>query len=236
MSVSAITWAWSQFLPATAKLVLLALADHADDEGRCWPSLGRLEMMTGLNRSTITRALSTLDSALISRDRSDGGVGHSTRYQLHLEQVQSATVAQGNGCTAHQNSCTAHLKQVHSAPRTIIEPSEPSNKSPLTPACPHSEIIRIYHNALPELPHVVESRWSGSQGAKDLTTRWREDKRHQDLEFWKWLFEAMNGNRFWLGENNRGWRADLGWIVKRSNFDKIIQYTVNHQQQMGAVS
>lgn len=137
MSVTATTWAWSQSLPATAKLVLLALADHADDEGHCWPSLGRLEQMTGLNRSTITRALSSLDGMLISRDRSDGGVGHSTRYQLHIKQlpcapikqVQSATVAQGNGCREHRNSCTPHLKQVHSAPRTIIEPSEPSIKS-----------------------------------------------------------------------------------------------------------
>ncbi len=138
MSVTATTWAWSQSLQATAKLVLLALADHADEEGRCWPSLGRLEQMTGLNRSTITRALSSLDGVLISRDRSDGGVGHSTRYQLHIEQlpcapikqVQSATVAQGNGCRVQQNSCTAHLKQVQSATRTIIEPSEPSIKSP----------------------------------------------------------------------------------------------------------
>ncbi|PHQ71452.1 MAG: hypothetical protein COB97_01995 [Paracoccus sp.] len=32
----------SRELGSTARLILLALADHADDEGRCYPSIARL--------------------------------------------------------------------------------------------------------------------------------------------------------------------------------------------------
>ncbi|MGB5741636.1 MAG: helix-turn-helix domain-containing protein, partial [Sedimenticolaceae bacterium] len=32
-------WAWRQTLTPTLKLVLMALADSADDQGVCWPSV-----------------------------------------------------------------------------------------------------------------------------------------------------------------------------------------------------
>jgi len=35
-------WAWRQGLPPTPKLVLMALADAADDHGVCWPSVTTL--------------------------------------------------------------------------------------------------------------------------------------------------------------------------------------------------
>lgn len=43
MSLEAITWAFRQEVPGTAKLVLLALANRADDEtGECWPGMPRI--------------------------------------------------------------------------------------------------------------------------------------------------------------------------------------------------
>ncbi|MES9826546.1 MAG: hypothetical protein ABW127_19165 [Candidatus Thiodiazotropha endolucinida] len=100
------------------------------------------------------------------------------------------------------------------------------------PSCPHAEIIRIYHENLPELSRVVESRWSGSQRAKDLETRWKEDIKHQKTEFWQWFFQSVRTNPHWMGDN--GWKANLGWLLKRSNFDKVIERGVNVQHQ-GAV-
>ena len=60
MSNEALDWAWSQNLKSAPKLVLLCLADHADDAWNCWPSLRRLASLTGLDRSTITRNISGL--------------------------------------------------------------------------------------------------------------------------------------------------------------------------------
>ena len=84
MSRRARDWAWGRHgLTPAQRLVLLALAEYADDNGeRCFPSLGLLERMTELSRRGITKALNGLDGALIERDR--GGPRRATRYRLLL--------------------------------------------------------------------------------------------------------------------------------------------------------
>jgi len=84
MSRRARDWAWARYgLTPAQRLVLLALAEHADDHGEsCFPSLGLLERMTELSRRGITKALNGLDGALIERDR--GGPRRATRYRLLL--------------------------------------------------------------------------------------------------------------------------------------------------------
>ena len=41
-------WAWQQLLKPVPKLVLMALADAADDEGVCWPSVATLASKVGV--------------------------------------------------------------------------------------------------------------------------------------------------------------------------------------------
>ena len=84
MSCAARDWAWSQSgLTPAQRLVLLALAEHADTEGgSCFPSIGTLERMTGLSRRGVTKALEALDGRWIARER--GGPGQVTRYRLRI--------------------------------------------------------------------------------------------------------------------------------------------------------
>lgn len=85
MSLTASSWAWATMgLAAGPKLVLLALADHADDDGACWPSQDRLVERTGLARATVQRSIDTLAAdGLIERDPGSGR--RSTRYRLRIE-------------------------------------------------------------------------------------------------------------------------------------------------------
>ena len=63
-------WAWEQKLPATEKLVLLALARHTNGSGLCWPSTSTLSDLTGLHNQTVSRAITRLrNRRLISRER-----------------------------------------------------------------------------------------------------------------------------------------------------------------------
>lgn len=96
------------------------------------------------------------------------------------------------------------------------------NESKL-PSCPHSEIIALYHSTLPELPRIVLARWPGSTDAKALASRWREDQRHQDMAFWDRFFRSVRDNPHWMGNNDRGWQANLRWLVQRKNFDKAVE-------------
>lgn len=69
MSLEAITWAFRQQLTPSEKLVLLTLADYADDENKCWPRQDTLAERTGLTRQTVNVKLSSLEKAgLIRRE------------------------------------------------------------------------------------------------------------------------------------------------------------------------
>ncbi len=71
---------------APAKLVLIALAQHADEAGECYPSVARIAELTGMGRTTVRRALATLEArSLIDVEvrRLDGRQA-SSRYTLSL--------------------------------------------------------------------------------------------------------------------------------------------------------
>lgn len=81
MSVDATRWAWMQgAVKGTDKLVLLALADRADEGHRCWPSTARLESDTGLYRETIHASIERLEAAGLLVVTRRNGAGN--RYAL----------------------------------------------------------------------------------------------------------------------------------------------------------
>ena len=81
MSLDASRWAWQQKLRASLKLVLLALADRANEDHTCFPGIARMAKDTGLNRQTIMAAFAALEqSGLLSIERRPG---HVSLYHLN---------------------------------------------------------------------------------------------------------------------------------------------------------
>ena len=82
------TWAWGQSLGPAAKLVLMALADIADDRGVCWPSVGHLASKCTVSERTAQRLLALLERLRLidveARFRPDGSRA-SNRFRLKLE-------------------------------------------------------------------------------------------------------------------------------------------------------
>jgi len=88
--------------------------------------------------------------------------------------------------------------------------------------CPAQEIVGLYHKILPELPSVRTWK-STDKRAKHLAARWKESEQHQSLDFWEWFFLSVRNNPHWLGQNQRGWKANLEWLVNRTNFLKVVE-------------
>lgn len=74
MSVRALSWSFALLLPdMAAKAVLHALADHADDAGRCWPSVKRIAQWAGCNEKTARKALQrVVEMGAVRRDERKG--------------------------------------------------------------------------------------------------------------------------------------------------------------------
>lgn len=63
----ATTWAWQQPVKGNAKLLLLALADTANNEGVCWPGTRRVAEMVGLSERAVREQLTKLEEAGVLR-------------------------------------------------------------------------------------------------------------------------------------------------------------------------
>jgi hypothetical protein len=84
MSLRATSWAWTTQAAPTAKFVLVALADFADEVGHCWPALSRIVEMTGFSERAVRTALRSLEAdGYLKTERGDGR-GHSSRYRLAI--------------------------------------------------------------------------------------------------------------------------------------------------------
>ena len=81
-------WAWSIVLPPTSKLVLMALADIADDQGVCWPGHPTLAAKCSLSDRTLRRVLSFLQAqklVFIEPRFNTNGSRTSNRYRLAVD-------------------------------------------------------------------------------------------------------------------------------------------------------
>ncbi|CAK6616184.1 TPA: helix-turn-helix domain-containing protein [Providencia stuartii] len=67
MSRAATDWAWSLDLKAPQKILILSLADRADEYHCCYPSIQRLVKDTGLDKKTISKWINLMiEDGLIS--------------------------------------------------------------------------------------------------------------------------------------------------------------------------
>ncbi len=87
-------------------------------------------------------------------------------------------------------------------------------------SCPHEEIVKAYHEILPELPRVQV--WNKAR-RKHLEARWREDACRQNLDWWRGYFQHARKCPLLFGSNDRGWKADLEWLILPSNMPKVIE-------------
>lgn len=194
MSVRVMTAVWALDLGDSQKIVLLALADSANDEGHCWPSMTSLVRKCSKSERTIQGVIKQLVDA-----------GHLTRREVL-----------GKGCnySVHpRNDCgpaKAAPPPAESAPpprsgcgQTVIEP--PKNRKS---AAPKRAAIK------PEL--VSDEVWADlvaqrkAQRAPLTATALEEIEREAEKAGWP-LEDALRQMM------KRGWQGfEAGWVEARS--------------------
>lgn len=92
------------------------------------------------------------------------------------------------------------------------------------PDCPHDAIIAAYRAELPMLRQVRE--WN-EQRRGYLRSRWRESADRQTVGWWVDFFRYVATCPLLVGKHdsrsNPGWQADLEWLVRPTNFVKVIE-------------
>jgi len=138
MSLRAMAWAWAQDTKSSGeRLVLLALADHAGEDGECYPHTARLGEKCALDRKTVQRHLIALDERglvekLYRRKRGDGRLS-GWQYRLALDNPEGTPMPSQEGAPMPSREGTPTSRQ-DGAPMPSLEPSsinrqpEPSNE------------------------------------------------------------------------------------------------------------
>lgn len=137
MSVQAIAWAFEQYVPQPgAKLVLLALANFANEQGLCWPSQATIAELTSQGVRTVRGHLATLEEmGLIARQariREDGTYA-SDAYQLlmgdHGQNPPKAKSADGQKGKRRTARSSPAAKSAAGRNRRRQKTTEPAAKS-----------------------------------------------------------------------------------------------------------
>jgi len=145
---------------------------------------------------------------------------------------QDDTVAIGlnpESCSLIPESQTEDIAKTGSAdssppPPPPADANGVQTSQPLPYACPHQDIIDLYHAVLPMGRRVRD--WTPAR-AQHLKTRWREDKKRQALAWWEKFFHYVGQSAFLTGktqsQNRRPFELSLDWLVKSENFVKTLE-------------
>lgn len=138
MSLDAITHVWkTSKQKGSALLMMLALADYADENGECWPSLTTLAKKTRMTKRNVQKLLDKLEASgditKLLGEGCDTRSGKTNRYRINMQGVNAGTSLENigmNGATPVGVSGRSTVRVSHSSPRTVIKnPSiEPKEK------------------------------------------------------------------------------------------------------------
>lgn len=149
------------------------------------------------------------------------------KAMLELEPAHDGRNALQSPDTRHQTPEQQEL----TAPDGAVVASKPA-----TPDCPHGEIVALYHEILPQLRRVRD--WTPDRQAF-LRARWREKPERQSLAWWRGFFEYVRKCPFLVGEgatspDREPFTADLEWLVRPTNFRKVIEGKYQPKQARAA--
>lgn len=154
------TKAWKTDIgPAVTRLVLLALADSANDEGVCWPSMETLARKAGCGVSTARKALQALegDGYLVREARGEGGRQRSNRYHLDVAKIEGAQIerppkSSGTG-RSNRGGGPAQIERQNPKRESPEEPPLPpegdgsADAPPVEPEFSAGDVVTAYYDA-----------------------------------------------------------------------------------------
>lgn len=248
MSNRLLSLAWKVPVSAMAKLVLVRLADRADDQGHCWPSIASLARDTGANDRTVQRALRTLrDAGHV--DWMAGNSNVANKYHVHpivpeggwhSDTPTAEDCDNGSGTATplgladcHQGGGTLPPEGWHSDQPTIIEPSDEPSGEPSFSA----RAIAVSADHVNFTPESVSAGWNQVAGKFDLCqvrklteplrSALAANMREYTADDWREALAAIAQSDFLSGRRG-DFQASMEWLLKADNFAKVLVGTYDN--------
>ena len=174
MSIRRILSALDADLPPADKLLLVLLADHADDStGKCWPSQAYLARRAGVTRKSVNQIISRLvDKGLVTVQKRyrDTGAQRSNMYRV-LPNVTPPCVQK-----LHPPVTQGYTEPVS---------NEPVSNESITPITPNGSYPQVQKNAR-KLSAVEQAEAATARVEARITAEKRDESIDAEVE-WSWL-------------------------------------------------
>jgi len=222
--------------PTQAALYLQMLSDSdlvrlyvAD--GKRYGFLPRFRQRLQIKRSRfpLPPAALVADDPVILRKINDLALDPTDGQPLSTVGKPSEAEAE-EGIGGSSSSKTHHLVGADGASRAGAEP---------IPDCPHLQILALFSEKVPSLPQPIPELWAGTK-AKNLRARWRwvltakrsggkkagqryATSEAEAIDFFGRFFGYVEASDFLTGRDDAWHGCSLDWLVKESNFAKVVQ-------------
>ncbi|MCF6221740.1 MAG: helix-turn-helix domain-containing protein [Robiginitomaculum sp.] len=182
MSIQAVAWAISQKVGSpTGKVVLICLANYANEKGQCWPSQKTICKEAELSERSTREWLKKLEAqGFITRSRRHRSDGSRTSDHMVLNLTRTAAPSENN-----------------LAADSAARPNQAANGSE-----PNGSSRRTYRQEVPGIEPVIEpleepssgARERGEAGFEKLWDDWPRAERPQKLKAAKWAYDRLSSN------------------------------------------
>lgn len=224
---------WELTLPDSEKLVLLALADCADDEGVCWPSIATLARKCTKSERTVQCCIRSLEQRGHLGRKEIAGKG--CRYLVHPIVMfgTPAVPAPRRDCTPaedspvqplHQPPQRLHPTPAAAAPKPSKNHQEPSDLSSsddspadAEPSLRPEHVFEFYRELAAELGRPVPIHFTPERRA--LT---KARIAQYSLEEFQTVFAKCRDSPFLRGDTGRT-PLTFDWLMKKGNFQKVLE-------------
>lgn len=248
MSVEAITWAFKVRTKSGLKLLLLALADYANENNFVWPSLAALEEKTCQDRKTIISSLQKLEELgfLVDTGERTGRTGQIKVYRLNTKNsTENGTVKASQKRNSTKNGTVPNFP-----PKSTVFPNKEYRFSHET--VPKTEPVTLKEPLKEPLREPLESAREPEPPEKQTRKRktslpenwflpkdWGDWALDQGLTADEIRTEAECFADYWRskGETRLDWLATWrNWIRRKRTFDRkpIQQKKTIFEQNMEA--
>lgn len=247
MSVHISSKVWEAPMAPTKKLIMLSLADQANDEGVTWPSVRSLARRTGLSPRAIQKNLAELEAdKIIVRERRQAATGRQTSNFFTISISALPTLHDVHPCTS--DGGRVHLGRGEGAPATggrvhDVHPLNHHKEPPTEPSQETStgEELFCMEEKEPELAakttplEQLRAAWNqrviglrkvtAISGKRKALTQARFADLDHSLPAWEKFCDMIEASDFLTGRNpgndGRRWTADFDWCILPTNFAKI---------------
>lgn len=192
-------------------LLLLALCDHANDEGTCYPSINRLSKKCRVGRRSVQRLMSDLIKRGIIKRQINEAKGGSNLYTIQINHG-------GDRAVTRDLKDTSDTKDTGGVTPQPPKPSmEPSNKIYIKEW--FDKFCKLMaDNGLPKPRALTPQR------EKLISQRFKDDQGEKDI-----LTEIPQSD--WLMGKTVTWSVTLDWVLKKNNWNRILEGSFRNREE-----